>query len=37
VPSNRWLENCHTFRYANTNVVPAGVFTGRATYTLVSP
>lgn len=37
VPSNRWLENCHTFRYANTAVVPAGTFTGRAVYTLVAP
>jgi hypothetical protein len=37
VPSNRWLENCHTFSYANANVVPAGVFTGRAVYTLTAP
>lgn len=37
VPSNRWLENCHTFSYANTTVVPAGTFTGRAVYTLVAP
>jgi hypothetical protein len=37
VPSNRWLENCHTFRYANAVVVPAGTFTGRAVYTLVAP
>jgi hypothetical protein len=37
VPSNRWLENCHTFSYANANVVPAGIFTGRVVYTLVAP
>jgi hypothetical protein len=37
VPSNRWLENCHTFSYANAAVVPAGTFTGRAVYTLVAP
>jgi hypothetical protein len=37
IPSNRWLENCHTFSYANTSVVPAGIFTGRVVYTLVAP
>lgn len=37
VPSNRWLENCHTFSYANTAIAPAGIFTGRVVYTLVAP
>lgn len=37
IPSNRWLENCHTFSYANTAVVPAGIFTGRVVYTMTSP
>jgi hypothetical protein len=37
IPSNRWLENCHTFSYANTTVAPAGTFTGRVVYTLVAP
>jgi hypothetical protein len=37
IPSNRWLENCHTFSYANTNVVPAGTYNGRVTYTLTAP
>lgn len=35
--SNTYVENCHTFSYANTNVVAAGVYNGRATYTLTSP
>ncbi len=37
IASNNWVENCHTFSYANTNVVAAGTYTGRATYTLVAP
>jgi hypothetical protein len=37
IASNTWVENCHTFSYANTNVVAAGTYTGRATYTLVAP
>lgn len=30
-------ENCHTFAYANTAVRPSGTYTGRVTYTLVTP
>jgi hypothetical protein len=37
ISSNNWVENCHTFSYSNTNVVPAGVYTGRVTYTLTAP
>jgi hypothetical protein len=37
IARNQWAESCHTFRYANTNVVPAGTYTGRVTYTLSSP
>jgi len=37
IASNRYVENCHTFNYANTNFVAAGTYTGRATYTLVAP
>ena len=37
IASNRWVENCHIFSYANTNFVAAGIYTGRATYTLVAP
>lgn len=37
ITSNTYVENCHTFSYANTNLVAAGVYNGRATYTLTSP
>ena len=37
IASNTFVENCHTFSYANTNFVAAGIYTGRATYTLVAP
>ena len=37
VASNRWVENCLSFRYANRALVPAGTFSGRATYTLTAP
>ena len=37
INSNRFVENCHTFSYANTNLVAAGIYNGRATYTLTSP
>lgn len=35
--ANTYVENCHTFTYANTNPVAAGVYNGRATYTLTAP
>jgi hypothetical protein len=31
---NTWGESCHTFAYANSSVVAAGTYSGRATYTL---
>lgn len=34
---NTYVENCHTFTYANTNLVAPGVYNGRATYTLTAP
>ena len=34
---NTWDESCHTFAYANSSVVAAGTYTGRATYTLSAP
>lgn len=34
---NTWNESCHTFSYKNTSSVAAGVYTGRATYTLSAP
>lgn len=30
-------DNCHTFRFANSALRPAGTYDGRVTYTLVSP
>jgi hypothetical protein len=35
--SNSWQESCHTFSYINASIVPAGVYTGRVTYTLSAP
>jgi hypothetical protein len=37
VPANTFIENCHTFSYANTVVPAAGTYNGRVTYTLSSP
>ncbi|MDP2018687.1 hypothetical protein [Hydrogenophaga sp.] len=37
VPGNTYLENCHTYSYANSAVRPAGTYNGRVTYTLSSP
>ena len=37
IRANTWVENCHTFSYANTRLVAAGTYTGRVTYTLTSP
>lgn len=37
IPRNQWAESCHTFRYANTDFVPSGTYTGRVTYTLSTP
>lgn len=34
--SNNYVENCHSFIYANTNLVAPGVYNGRAIYTLTS-
>lgn len=35
--ANTYVENCHTFSYANTNPVASGDYDGRATYTLTAP
>jgi hypothetical protein len=35
--ANSYVENCHTFLYANTVSAPAGQYTGVATYTLTAP
>ena len=37
VPANRYIENCHSFSYANSAVRAAGTYTGQVTYTLTSP
>jgi len=36
-PGNTYLENCHTFRYANSAVRAAGTYNGTVTYTLTAP
>jgi hypothetical protein len=35
--ANQYVENCHTFTYANTLIRPAGDYTGVAVYTLTAP
>ncbi len=37
VSRNTWFESCLQFNYANTQLVPAGSFTGRVSYTLAAP
>lgn len=37
VPGNTYLENCHSYIYANNAVRAAGTYNGRVTYTLSSP
>lgn len=37
VARNQWAESCHTFRYANSNFVASGTYTGRVVYTLSTP
>lgn len=37
ISRNTWFESCLAFRYLNTEIVPAGTFTGRATFTLTAP
>lgn len=37
VPPNTYIENCHTFRYANSAIRAAGVYDGTVTYTLSTP
>lgn len=36
-PSNRWQESCFVFSYENTDFLPPGDYTARATYTLSAP
>jgi hypothetical protein len=37
VPANTYIENCHSFEYANSAMRAAGTYNGRVTYTLSSP
>jgi hypothetical protein len=37
VAANFFVDNCHTFTYANATPVAAGTYTGQATYTLTVP
>lgn len=37
LPGNTYIENCHTFRYGNNVVRPAGTYNARVTYTLIAP
>lgn len=37
VPGNTYIENCHTFVYANSAIRAAGTYNARATYTLTAP
>lgn len=37
IAGNTYIENCHTFRYANSAVRAAGTYQGQVTYTLASP
>lgn len=37
IPANTYIENCHTFSYANSAIRAAGTYNGRVTYTLTSP
>jgi hypothetical protein len=37
IAAGTWVENCHSFSYANTAVVAAGTYTGRVTYSLAMP
>lgn len=37
VAANRLIENCHTFRFANTVPRAAGTYTGQVVYTIATP
>ena len=37
VPANTYIENCHSYRYANSAVRASGTYNGQVTYTLSSP
>lgn len=37
IPANTYIENCHSFRYANSALRAAGTYNGRVVYTLSAP
>jgi hypothetical protein len=37
IPANTYIENCHSFVYANSAIRAAGTYTGQVVYTLSSP
>ena len=37
IAAGTWVEDCHTFTYANIAIRAAGTYTGRATYSLSLP
>lgn len=37
IPANQFVENCHTFFYANSALRAAGTYQGMVTYTLSTP
>lgn len=37
IPANTYIENCHTYRFANSTVRAAGTYNARVTYTVTSP
>jgi hypothetical protein len=37
VPANTYIENCHSYIYANSAIRASGTYNGRVTYTLTSP
>ena len=37
VPANTYIENCHSFTYANSTLRAAGTYNGQVTYTIVAP
>jgi hypothetical protein len=37
IPAGTYIENCHSFTYANSAVQATGTYSGRVTYTLTSP
>jgi len=37
LPGNTYIENCHTFSYANSVLPASGTYNGTVTYTLTAP